>query len=594
MHIAIYARVSTQRQAEAQTTDQQLDRLRAHAEAQGWSVAADRVFRDDGYSGASLKRPGLDRLRDVAASARLDRILVTEPDRLARNFVHQTLLVEELQKHGAEVAFLDRPMSRDPHDQLLLQIRGAVAEYERTLIAERMRRGRLRKLRAGTLLPWTRPPYGYRLDPDRPRDPAGVRLDEAEAVVVRSLFVWFADEGKSIYALRQNLDQLGVASPRGHRPWSTSALHSVLTNPTYVGQVFANRVRTRPAGRRRSALLPVGHSGTGATQAVDAAEWIAVGPVPAIISQAQFDRTQGRLASNRQMARRNNRVHSYLLRGLVSCGQCRLTCCGRCTRAGYAYYVCPTKLQSWLLVPGERCAARYIPARALDELVWRDLCEVLAAPEMIAHAMMRARGGHWLPQELQARRANLRRGQVALGQQVERLTDAYLAGVVPMAEYQRRRRDTEARLQVLDRQETELTHDAERQGETAGLAANAEAFCRRVRESLASANFDQKRALLELLVDRVVVADGAVEIRYVVPTGPNGEREPFCRLRSDYRNDHEPLQAPHRAQAPCAHSARSGRRGRARGPGAQPHDPHRQAGIYPPLSRLDGGLCCRC
>jgi DNA invertase Pin-like site-specific DNA recombinase len=299
MHVAIYARVSTQRhreairlqssrwlrhrRAEAQTTDQQLDRLRAHAEGQGWSVAADRVFRDDGYSGASLKRPGLDRLRDVAASARLDRILITEPDRLARNFVHQTLLVEELQKRGAEVAFLDRPMSRDPHDQLLLQIRGAVAEYERTLVAERMRRGRLRKLRAGTLLPWTRPPYGYRLDPDRARDPAGVRLDEAEAAVVRDLFVWFADEGQSIYTLKRRLEQLGITSPRGHRPWSTSALHGVLTNPTYVGPVFANRVRARPAKQRRSALQPVGRGGMGATQAVDAAEWIAVAPVPAII-----------------------------------------------------------------------------------------------------------------------------------------------------------------------------------------------------------------------------------------------------------------------------------------------------------------------
>src|SRR5690242_1536027 len=174
MHVAIYARVSTQRQAQAQTTDQQLDRLRAHAEGQGWSVTGDRVFRDDGCSGAALRRPGLDRLRDTAARARLDLILITAPDRLARNYVHQVLLVEELQQHGAQVEFLDRPMSRDPHDQLLLQIRGAVAEYERTLIAERMRRGRLRKLTAGTLLPWTQPPFGYAVDPDRPRDPAGV------------------------------------------------------------------------------------------------------------------------------------------------------------------------------------------------------------------------------------------------------------------------------------------------------------------------------------------------------------------------------------------------------------------------------------
>jgi site-specific DNA recombinase len=546
MHVALYARVSTRRQAQAQTTDQQLDRLRAHAEGQGWGVAPCHVFRDDGYSGASLKRPGLDCLRDTAANARLDRILITEPDRLARNYVHQALLVEELQRHGAEVVFLDRPMSRDPHDQLLLQIRGAVAEYERTLISERMRRGRLRKLRAGTLLPWTRPPYGYRLDPERPRDPAGVHLDEAEAAVVRDLFVWFADEGQPLYALQRRLDRLGIASPRGHQPWSSSALHGVLTNPTYLGQVFAHRVRTQPAQRRHSALLPVGCSGSGKAQLVDEAEWIPVAPVPAIVGRAQFDRAQQRLAYNRQMARRNNHAHPYLLRGLVSCGRCRLACCGRHTRPGYAYYVCPTKLRSRLLVPGERCPARYIPAGALDDLVWRDLCEVLSAPEMIAHAMARARDGYWLPQEMQARRANLRRGRAALGQQLERLTEAYLAAVVPLAEYERRRRDTDARLQALDRQEHELTHDAERQGETAGLAAHAEAFCRRVREGLAGADFDQRRALLELLVDRVVVADGEVEIRYAVPTGPGGEREPFCRLRSDYRDRHRALQAGHR------------------------------------------------
>ena len=538
MHVALYARVSTKRQAQAQTADQQLDRLRAYAAGQSWSVAPGHVFRDDGYSGASLKRPGLDRLRDAAASVRLDRILITEPDRLARNYVHQALLVEELQKHGAEVVFLDRPMSRDPHDQLLLQIRGAVAEYERTLISERMRRGRLRKLRAGTLLPWTRPPYGYRLDPERPRDPAGVRLDEVAAAVVRDLFTWFADEGQPVYALQRRLKQLGIASPQGRQPWSTSTLHGVLTNPTYLGQVFAQRARTRPAQGRRSALLPVGRSGSGKVEPVAPAEWIPVAPVPAIITQAQFDRAQERLAYNRRMARRNNRTHSYLLRGLVSCGRCRLACCGRHTRPGYAYYVCPTKLRSRLLVPGERCTARHIPARALEDLVWRDLCAVLLVPEMIAHAMARARGGHWLPQEMQARRANLRRGRAALGQQLERLTEAYLADVIPLAEYERRRHDTEARLQALERQDGELTHDAERHAETAGLAAHAEAFCHRVREGLAEADVGRKRALLELLVDRVVVTDGEVEIRYAVPTGPEGDRQPFCRLRSDYRDRH--------------------------------------------------------
>ena len=176
MRVALYARVSTQRQAQAQTVERQIERLTGHAGQQGWEVPLDRVFRDDGHSGASLRRPGLDRLRDRAAARRLDLVLITAPDRLARNYVHQVLLLEELQGHGCEVRFLERPMSQDPHDQLLLQIRGAVAEYERTLIAERMRRGRRRKLEAGLMLPWTRAPFGYRVDPKRPRDPAGVRI----------------------------------------------------------------------------------------------------------------------------------------------------------------------------------------------------------------------------------------------------------------------------------------------------------------------------------------------------------------------------------------------------------------------------------
>src|SRR5215211_7948977 len=201
MRIGIYARVSTHRQAQADGLTQQLDRLLAHALRQGWTVQAEHVFRDDGYSGASLKRPGLERLRDRAALRELDCVLITAPDRLARNYVHQVLLLDEITATGCQVDFLDRPMSQDPHDQLLLQIRGAVAEYERSLIAERMRRGRLRKLQAGILLPWTRPPYGYRVDPDRPRDPAGVRVEEAEAAIVREMFSWYAEEAHSFCSL---------------------------------------------------------------------------------------------------------------------------------------------------------------------------------------------------------------------------------------------------------------------------------------------------------------------------------------------------------------------------------------------------------
>src|SRR4029079_17346289 len=138
-------------------------------------------------------------------------------------------LLEELQRHGCRVEFTDRPLSDDPQDQLLLQIRGAVAEYERTLIAERTPRGGLYKLRSGQMLPWTRPPYGYRADPDRPRDPAGVRPDPTEAALVADLFRWYAAEGRALMAVVHRLHDLKVRSPRGQEYSGMATVRGILS-----------------------------------------------------------------------------------------------------------------------------------------------------------------------------------------------------------------------------------------------------------------------------------------------------------------------------------------------------------------------------
>jgi site-specific DNA recombinase len=144
--------VSTERQQQAETIEQQVALLRAYvAERPGWVIEGQHIFRDDGQTGAKLQRPGLDALRDQAARAAFDVVVVTAPDRLARNYVHQMVILEELERHGIGVVFIDRPPSDDPHEHLVTQIRGAVAEYERTLIADRMRRARQAKLRAGAL-----------------------------------------------------------------------------------------------------------------------------------------------------------------------------------------------------------------------------------------------------------------------------------------------------------------------------------------------------------------------------------------------------------------------------------------------------------
>ena len=268
MTVALYARVSSQRQTHTQTIDQHVDRLRIRAEECGAPSAACLVFRDDGSSGTSLRRPGLDALRDAVASAEVERLLITAPDRLARKYVHQVLLLEELERFGCVVEFLDRPMRHDPHDQLLLQIRGAVAEYERTLIAERMRRGRLAKLQTGTLLPWTRVPYGYRVDPDRPRDPSSVRVDPAEGAVIQELFARYLADGATLGTVVAALEQHGTLTSHGRRHWSRSSVRWMVRNPVYLGQVSAyqththTHTHTRPARQRHSPLQPVGRQGT--------------------------------------------------------------------------------------------------------------------------------------------------------------------------------------------------------------------------------------------------------------------------------------------------------------------------------------------
>lgn len=539
MRVGVYARVSTGTQVHLQTIDQQLDRLRAAIAERGWSLADGHIFRDDGYSGARLTRPGLDRLRDAVRDHALDRLLVTAPDRLARNYVHQMVLIEELERQGCAVEFLDRPMSQDPHDQLLLQIRGAVAEYERTLIAERMRRGRLSKFRAGLLLPWTRPPYGYRLHPDRPRDPAGVCLDAAEAAVVADIFAAYLEPGASLMGVARALHARGQPSPMGRAWWGLATLRGILTNPAYTGQVYAGRTRTRPPRIRRSATHPIGRPHESAVP-LPTEEWIPVAAVPAIVTQEQFDMARAKLARNQSFARRHNTVNPYLLRALVSCGHCHASCGARMVgsvRRGdrcHAYYICTGKAKPVLTHRDAPCGARFIPAAQLDALVWQDLCDVLTHPQSLAYALERAHGGHWLPHDAQVRRANIRKGRASIAQQRERLTDAYLRGVIPLDEYEQRRRDIDQRDEALVSQEGQLCAQADRQAEVATMAAGMAAFCARVQSGLTAATFEQRRQLVELLIDRVVVTDDEVEIRYVIPTTPESEHVRFCHLRTDY------------------------------------------------------------
>jgi len=358
--------------------------------------------------------------------------------------------------------------------------------------------------------------------------------------VVQEIYALYVHKGYSLCRLAHYLQEQGVPTPSGKTIWSLATLRAILRQPAYTGKVYAGRYRYREARIRRSATHPLGTPHQTAVE-VPPEEWIFVANIAPIISQETFDLAQARLAQNKSFATRNNTAHQYLLRALVSCGICQASCtCRALDKGKYRYYVCAGKAKAIHSRREEKCPSRFAPARQLDDLVWQDLCAVLRHPEAITHALERAQGGHWLPQELQARRDNLRKSRVRLEKQQDRLTEAYLTEVIPLAEYQRRRGEIEQKIQAFERQAEQLVSQVNRQHEIVAMVSSVEDFCQRVGQGLENASFAQQRQLIELLIDRVIVTDEDVEIRYVVPTNPEGEHIRFCHLRTDYRHHLHP------------------------------------------------------
>ncbi len=281
--VALYARVSTARQEQEQTIDSQIEALRHYVHGQEWTLEARHIYLDDGYSGARLARPGLDALRDAAADGQFDIVLIYHPDRLARDYVWQQVVKAELERHGCQLHFLHHPMSDKPEDQLLLQLQGMFAEYERAQIAERARRGKLRKAGTGQWLNWSRPPYGYRYIPSAHGQPGSPVIDESEAVIVRQMFQWLVNEGRSGRQITKRLNALGIP-PRHSARWHQASVRGMLTTETYAGIAYYNRqMAVVPKQRRDPMAYRKTEKSSHQVRPIDA--WIPI-PVPALIDRA--------------------------------------------------------------------------------------------------------------------------------------------------------------------------------------------------------------------------------------------------------------------------------------------------------------------
>src|SRR5262245_12817184 len=308
-HAAIYARVSTDQQADAHTIASQVAALQARVAADGLPLLPDYQFLDEGYSGATLIRPALERLRDAAALGSIHRLYVHSPDRLARKYAYQVLLIDELQRTGVEVVFLNRELGRSPEDDLLLQVQGMVAEYERAKIIESSRRGKRHAAQIGEISVLAGAPYGYRYI--RKQDGGGLAhveivLDEAR--VVRQVFAWVGRDRLSIGEVRRRLEQAKERTRTGKTSWDRTTIWGMLKNPAYKGQAAFGKTRSGPLAprlraQRNGSLHP---RRPVSTTDVAAEEWISV-PVPALVSAELFESVQEQLMENRQRARQSQR-----------------------------------------------------------------------------------------------------------------------------------------------------------------------------------------------------------------------------------------------------------------------------------------------
>jgi site-specific DNA recombinase len=225
LQAAIYARVSSEQQAEANTIASQVTALRERPQADGVSVSQAMTFLDEGYSGATLVRPALEHLRDAMSAGLIERLYVHSPDRLARKYAYQVFLVEEFSRLSVEIVFLNRELGQSPEDDLLLQVQGMMAEYERAKIMERNRRGKLHAARSGSVNVLGGAPYGYRyIGKHQGGGQARYEVVADEARVVRQVFDWVGRERLSIGEVCRRLMQAGERTHTGRTIWDRSVV----------------------------------------------------------------------------------------------------------------------------------------------------------------------------------------------------------------------------------------------------------------------------------------------------------------------------------------------------------------------------------
>ena len=515
---ALYARVSSDRQKENHTIASQVAALTQYAETNGYLIPPERQFQDDGYSGATLVRPGLEALRDLAAAGEIQAVLIYSPDRLSRKYAYQVLLAEELARCGVELIFLRAPSGATAEDQLLVQFQGMIAEYERAQIAERSRRGKRHRAQQGSINVLSGAPYGYRYVKKTDTSAAYYEVVESEAEVVRLIFDAYTRQGLSLGAIAGLLNQREVPTRTRESRWERPTLWRMLHNPAYAGHAFYGKTELRPRQRITRHLRQRGVcSRDSSFREQPRPEWIEI-PVPALVSEGTFALAQEQFEKNKRFSPRRT-LEPSLLQGLLVCQRCGYGLYRTSTRTSQRtiyYYRCLGR-DGYRHLKGAVCDNKPIPQEQLDAVVWQEIVRLLEDPSLLQAELDRRLHAAQTTDPLKRREDALRRDQARLTKSMERLLTGYQENLITleelrcrMPELRKQQRANEAELQSLEMTAVDPTRNLR-------LVETLAEFRARLRARGNVLEVAERQRVVRLLVHEILVSRDNITIRHSIP-----------------------------------------------------------------------------
>ena len=536
---AIYARVSSEKQREENTIASQTAALIEFAKTRELEVPKEWVFEDEGYSGATLERPGLERVRDLAAEGQIQVVLAYAPDRLSRKYAYQILLIEELARHGVETLFVKSPQGQSAEDQLLVQFQGMIAEYERAQILERSRRGKRHRARSGEIGVMSGAPYGYQYIRKSEEAPAAYAIFEAEARVVQRVYEMYTVEGLSIGEITRRINAEGIPTRKRSARWERSTVWAVLRNSAYRGVACfgktraASRTRVIRPLRRRGVTTPSYTAGHERPRE----EWIEI-PVPALVSEESFARAQELLQENKVRSKRRT-ITPSVVQGLVSCQKCGYAFSRTSTHSSARkihYYKCIGS-DSWRKLGGPVCDnGRLVRQDLLDQIVWAEVIRLLEDPTLIQQELDRRLAAARASDPTKKREQGLQRELTHVGKGIERLLSAYQEDLLSLEQLRERMPTLRQREQRLRAELQGIADQANDRAAFLRLAETLTAFLARLRSAADTLDVIERQRIVRLVVKEVLIGDDTITIRHSipVPSGPpqNGGPPPPGRSQN--------------------------------------------------------------